>query len=309
MGPTEIDALIVALARRAGGVVTSRQLQAAGLSRSQVNRRAGQLLTPLTDGVYGLGPITTDIRVRGALLALPRAVVAFGSASVRLRLPLPVVDEATLLVTGYRSRRQIDGVDIRFTRWLPPSDVTSVGGIPVTTVARTLCDLSTCYPTRRLQHLMEHALSERLTTVTELQASMLGWCRRGRSGTAALRRVGQLLLDGEPLPTSELERRAFLLLRRAGLPPWTTQYRPPWYDGLRGAVDLAWPEARLLVELDGRRWHATYQAQAEDRRRDRLAASHGWLTVRFGWQEIVDRPSVVVDEIRHLLAARLGRVG
>ncbi len=309
MGPTDIDALILALANRSGGVVTSRQMQAAGLNRTQINRRVGLLLTPLTDGVYGLGPLTANMKLRGALLALPRAVVAFGSAGVRQHLPLPVVDEATVLVTGYRSRRRIDGVDICFTRWLPPADVTSVGGIPVTTVARTLCDLSTRYPARRLQHLVEHALLERLTTVTELQASMLGWCRRGRSGTATLRRVGQLLLDGEPVPASELERRAFRLLRQAGLPPWTAQYRPSWYDGLRGAADLAWPEARLLVELDGRRWHATNQAQAEDRRRDRLAASNGWLTVRFGWQEVVERPSVVVDEIRHLLTTRLGEAG
>lgn len=307
MDPTEIDALILALANRAGGIVTSRQMQAAGLNRTQINRRTGRLLTALTDGVYGLGPLTADMKLRGALLALPRAVVAFGSAGVRQRLPLPphAIEEATVLVTGYRSRRRIDGVDICFTRWLPAADVTSADGLRVTTVARTLCDLSTRYPARRLQHLMEHALSERLTTATELQASILGWCRRGRSGTATLRRVGQILLDGDPIPASELERRAFKLLRQAGLPPWTAQYRPPWYDGLRGAADIAWPEARLLVELDGRRWHATNQAQAEDRRRDRLAASDGWLTVRFGWQEIVERPSVVVEEIRHLLATRL----
>ena len=213
-----------------------------------------------------------------------------------------------MLVTGYRSRRRIDGVDICFTRWLPSADISSIGGLPVTTVARTLCDLSTRVPARRLQNLVEHALLERLTTATELQACMIGWCGRGRSGSATLRRIGQLI-DSEPVPASELERRAGLILRQAGLPPWTAQFRPPWYDGRRGVADLAWTEARLLVELDGRRWHAATQAQVEDRRRDRLAASYGWLTLRFGWQEIVERPGVVTDEISRFLALRAKGVG
>ena len=240
MGRTEIDALIISLAGRAGGVVTSQQMQQAGLSRAQIHRRTGQLLTALTDGVYAIGPVTTDMRLQAALLALPRAVVAFGSAGVRQRLPLPAADEATLLVTGYRSRRRIDGVDICFTRWLPSADISSIGGLPVTTVARTLCDLSTRVPARRLQNLVEHALLERLTTATELQACMIGWCGRGRSGSATLRRIGQLI-DSEPVPASELERRAGLILRQAGLPPWTAQFRPPWYDGRRGVADLARP--------------------------------------------------------------------
>lgn len=60
----------------------------------------------------------------------------------------------------------------------------------------------------------------------------------------------------------------------------------------------------MVVELDGRRWHTTAQAQTEDRRRDRLATTHGWVTLRFGWAEVVHRPAAVVDECRAVLAAR-----
>lgn len=94
------------------------------------------------------------------------------------------------------------------------------------------------------------------------------------------------------------------LLREAGLGGWVSQYQPPWYDGVRGIVDLAWPRLGLVVELDGRRWHATTQAQADDRRRDRAATAHGWLVLRFGWQEVVHRPATVVDECRSVLTAR-----
>lgn len=138
----------------------------------------------------------------------------------------------------------------------------------------------------------------------EIQACAAAWCRRGRSGSGVIRALDHELLDAEPLPGSELERRAMQLLREAGVGGWTPQYRPPWYDGVRGVVDLAWPVELVVVELDGRRWHATAQAQTEDRRRDRLATTHGWFTLRFGWAEVVHRPGSFVDEVSQVLGAR-----
>lgn len=265
---------------------------------------------PLSDGIYAVGQITADVRLMGALAALPHAVISHVTAGTRHALPsLPGSGEVSVLLAGRNTRRHIDGVQIRFTRWLPSEDTTLVDGLPATTVERTLCDLSVVFPASRLRHLIEQAILDRKTTAEAMQACLLGWCRRGRPGSATLRRVGGLLLDSEPVPQSELERRTAALFRRAGLPAWAEQYRPPWYDGIRGMVDYAWPEARLVVEVDGRRWHATTQAHVEDRRRDRMAAEHGWLTLRFGWQEIVERPSLVVDECRAALQSRLRAAG
>jgi very-short-patch-repair endonuclease len=156
----------------------------------------------------------------------------------------------------------------------------------------------------RLRHLVEHAITARLTTPTCFQACASAWCRRGRAGSRAVRAVDHELLDAAPVPASVLERRAVALLREAGLSGWQLQYRPPWYDGVRGIIDLAWPDLQVVAELDGRRWHATSQAQGEDRRRDRTAASHGWVTLRFGWTEVVHRPAAVIEECRQVLAAR-----
>lgn len=302
--PTEVDAVILKVAAARGMVLTISQLEAAGISRFQVHRRLGRLLTQVTDGVYAVGAMTNEVRLRAALAALPQAVVSHGTAAGYLGLPLPASDDISVLLCGRRTRRRIEGVEIHLTRWLPLADVTSVDGLPMTSVARTICDLSVRYPVRRLRHLAEHAVVERLATAAELQACILGWRRQGRPGSAVLRRLEQLLLDDEPVPPSELERRAVALFRRGRLPAWVSQYRPPWYDGVRGVVDIAWPEFRVVVELDGRRWHATTQAHVEDRRRDRLAAQHGWLTLRFGWQEIVERPDAVIEECRAMLASR-----
>lgn len=80
------------------------------------------------------------------------------------------------------------------------------------------------------------------------------------------------------------------------------QFRPPWHDGIRGTVDFAWPAERVLLEVDGRRWHAVTQAFEEDRRRDQAALAAGWWPIRAGWQQVTTRPGELVQVIRTALA-------
>lgn len=119
-----------------------------------------------------------------------------------------------------------------------------------------------------------------------------------------IRMLSHELLDEEPIPASELERRGHQLFRRGGLGEFSMHFVPPWSDGVRGVVDFAWENERVIVELDGRRWHAVTKAQEEDRRRDRVAAAKGWVVLRFGWQELVERPHQVLSELRFMLDQR-----
>ena len=306
MGRRAVDALIMSVASRHDMVVTHRQLTDAGVARHEVRSRRGGLLTPVSPGVYVVGDLTPSACLHAALAAMPGSAMSHRSAGVRqqLRVLAPTDHHELVVVRGHRSRRRLPGVRVRSTTWLPAEDVTVVEGVRVTTVARTICDLAAVVPRRRLGHVLEVAITEGRVTAGEVQACAAAWCRRGRAGSGAIRVLDHELLDTEPLAASELERRAARLLRRAGISGWTAQYRPPWYDGVRGVVDLAWPAQQVVVELDGRRWHATTQAQAEDRRRDRLATTHGWVTLRFGWQEVVHRPAAVVEECRAVLTAR-----
>ena len=121
---------------------------------------------------------------------------------------------------------------------------------------------------------------------------------RGVSGVARLRRVLAGLLDDQPVPDSILERRFADLLDRHALDGFERQVRPPWYDGRRGVVDFADRAAGLIVEVDGRQWHATTQAMADDRRRDRQAAVRGWQVVRLMWADIVDGPEQTAEHLR-----------
>ena len=65
-------------------------------------------------------------------------------------------------------------------------------------------------------------------------------------------------------------------------------------------ADFSFPEARLIVEVDGARWHPDARV---DRRRDNALACLGWRVLRFGWEEVVhDTPSVLA-QVREALAA------
>ena len=298
-----IDARIVELATAHRQVVTTRQLKAAGVSLAQIERRLGRLLTRVSQGTYVLGRPSPPVLVAAALAALPSAAGSHHWAATEHRLPVGPGSELSVVLDG-RTRRRIHGVRIRSTRWLPPDDV-AIGpsGLRVTSMARTICDLAGELPAARTSHLIEHAVTAGLSP-GHFQACAAAWCRRGRAGSGVIRRLDHELLDHEPVPGSVLEHQAFTLFIRAGLTGWVSQYAPPWYDGVRGIVDVAWPEHRVIVELDGRRWHATAQALGDDRRRDRAAVLAGWVTVRFSWQEIVHRPDTVVAELQAVLAAR-----
>ena len=70
-----------------------------------------------------------------------------------------------------------------------------------------------------------------------------------------------------------------------------------------GRVDVCYPHARLVIELDGRRWHDSHLAREDDRRRDNALVVAGWRVVRITWRELMDDPAATVALVRRLLAA------
>jgi very-short-patch-repair endonuclease len=66
--------------------------------------------------------------------------------------------------------------------------------------------------------------------------------------------------------------------------------------------DLAWPEVGLAVEVDGWETHGTREAFQDDRERDALMVAIGWRVLRFTWDDVVKRPSYVLDVIGRALS-------
>ncbi|WP_084622519.1 endonuclease domain-containing protein [Demequina oxidasica] len=72
-------------------------------------------------------------------------------------------------------------------------------------------------------------------------------------------------------------------------------------------VDMLHRKADLVVELDGDRYHSTREARDADRERQTDLAAAGFLTVRFGWNDLFRRPAWCRDRLLRALESRLAR--
>ena len=258
-------------------------------------------------GLYEIPALATDQSpLFRAALAYPDGVLSHLSAARLWGLPVPPVRPGdTIDVTRPHSasdRAPLPGIRLHATRrWAIGETSFVASGLPVTSPARTLIDLAgTELGQRRLRHLVQAALTAGVLTEPDLSTALQQVGGRGVPGSARLRSLLTDLGCEGPVPQSQLEwRLAELLDRRCH-----RQYRPPWYDGTRGVVDVAEPVSRVIVEADGRRWHATEQAMTEDRRRDRQAATIGWLVLRVMWEDLVRRPQETAAEINTVVTRR-----
>lgn len=299
-----IDRQIMQIASAQDHIATRQQLKEAGISNGSMNRRIGSLLVLVASGVYSTGPPTDRGIMRAATLANPDGAFADVTAAELLKLPARSSVERSMLVPhGHGAELIAPGVRLRRTVHLPVDDVVEAD-LRHTTVERTLCDLAARQDPQRTKRLIEWCITNRQMTAASFEACLRSYCRSGRSGSALLRLYAAELLNGTPIPASELERRGVEVLERHGIDGWVLHHTPPWSQHGMGVVDLAWPTHRLIVELDGRRWHSTTEAFVNDRRRDRTAASHGWTVLRFSWAEVTERPRSFANEIQSVLRSR-----
>ena len=177
---------------------------------------------------------------------------------------------------------------------LQPDEVTSEGGIPVTTPARTLLDLASVVTEQRLEHAFNEAEVRRLSSPTSLDALLKRYPRR--RGTAAVRRILDKY-DHKAIPTSILERRFLALLDAHGLPR-------PTIDrcGVHGELDATWHERRLIVECDGFATRGTRAAFERDRAKDRKLVVDGWRVVRITWRQLTTDGEAIAEQLGRLLA-------
>lgn len=184
---------------------------------------------------------------------------------------------------------------------LVPADIDARRLIPRTTPARTLIDIAAVLPAAGLERALDGAERDGKVWRPHLRWRLDDLRSQGRRGVPQL----TALLDrteGRPLGESWLEQQALRLIRDAGLPVPRCQVKMHKAGGGIARVDLAWDEARLVVELDGHGTHATRrQRQADAERSARLGLS-GWRVVRFTYEDVTERPGYVVDVIRQHLA-------
>jgi very-short-patch-repair endonuclease len=287
------DQILATLATATFGVVTWQEAMAAGVTPSELRRRArrGALLREYP-GVYRVGhrapcieaSYLAAVRARGENAWLADLAAAHVFGLVGGPAPEPVVLTLT--------ERRIPGIQTRRSRNLDRRrDTTQRRGIPITTVARTLVDIARLLGIDDLARACHEAGVRYRVTPAAVGAVL---ARKPNSPAAGkLRRV----MAGEaPVTLSALERRFLELLRDHGLPRPVTN-RPA--GGRR--VDCRWPAERLTVELDGYRFHSSRYAWERDRRREREAYARGDDFRRYTYGDVFERPATMLGELRALL--------
>lgn len=254
--------------------------------------------------VVSAAPETFEMLATAALAAVPTGALSHQS-SVRIQTG-EVFDRLVHLAVIDGIRTRLPGVVLHRTD-LPTSDVVVRKGFRVTTLERTLVDLGATMGQQELQRCIEDHIVRGRTTFARLESTFLRLAARGRTGIARTRSV-LAALDGEPPTESELEAMFDRLLVARNLPLPTRQVTFEWTDEESGRVDCWYPDAQVIVELDGRRFHARLAAFERDRRRDQAALMEGIPTLRFTHHQITDEPEWVERVLRSVLAGRSGSV-
>ncbi len=236
----------------------------------------------------------------------PLSVVSHESAA-ELRKIDGVVPGCIALITRSTGGQRMPGVHVHRVVDLAEHDVVRLEGLPVTTPARTMVDLAATASPARLRYVLQGAVGARLCSLTEVGAVLARVRRRGKPGVSAL----DALLDdlaGDPIGATRLEEMLDAAL--AAIPGPRPQAQRLIAADLRrvGTVDRIYPDEKLIVEADGRRWHMRQQRMAEDRRRDAEAAAMGYLTIRFMWEQLDSEPAWCRGVVREALAHRRGSV-
>lgn len=255
-----------ALASAQDGLVTRQQLLAVVTPAAVRWLLDDGRLAPLRRGVYTVvgAPPSPWRALRAAVLAAGDAVASHRAAAALHGFPgvLPGAPEITVFD---RTTPRLSGVAAHRAGTLHVDDVCEVGGFIATSPARTLVDLG---HHRLLARMLDHCLDRRLCTVADLEACI---DRLGR-GPARLR---ALLADRNGGGESALERAWLVRLRRAGIPKPVVGYQLVVRHRVL-ILDLAWPEHRVGVEVDGWSAHRTRSRFDADRERDLVAAQAGW---------------------------------
>jgi very-short-patch-repair endonuclease len=172
-------------------------------------------------------------------------------------------------------------------------------GLPVVRLEQALLESAPLLPRDQGRELLIRAVRERQTTGDFLAAELTRMPKL--SGRRSLRRLIELLTIG---CQSELELFGYeRVFSHHSMPTLASQYQIQLRSGTI-YLDLADPETRIGIELDGAEFHDGPLARERDRRRDVELATLGWVILRFSARRLREDPAGVRREVLAVVRAR-----
>lgn len=271
------DERIAAVAGLQRGYVARRQLLAIGVSYRAIARsvHAGRL-HPCRRGVYAVGhraEVALGPETSALLAVRDGAALSHGSAAALwgMRGPDPP-DQVVHIVVGGNQAAAAEGVHVHRTQTLAAADLRIRDRVPVTSPARTIIDMTPGLADRRLELMVDGAITERVVREVELRQALDRLTRApGRS------RLIELLghQTHASVTRSRAEERLLGVIRKARLPEPLLNAQVAGHE-----VDFYWPQARLVLEIDGFQFHSTRRRLERDRRKDDDLTAAGMSPIR-----------------------------
>lgn len=278
------------------GIFTARQAALTGVDRGALQSKVarGEWIRRTT-GVYtpaDRAPQDLDAERFAVAIYGPRVAVSHLAGATLYDLPIPKAAGVYLTVPRNVKRPAHEGITVH-RRQLVIEECPLVLGIPTTPLPRTILDSSLLLPLEDAVALADAALRLRKVEMTELLAE----ARRLRHHPHS-RRMSEFLSYLDPRSGSVPESRVRVALRRAGLPVPVTQYEVFSGNRLVARVDFAWPYAKLILEVDGWRYHSDDAAFLHDRVKQNELIHIGWRVLRVTARTSDQYLHYAVDQVR-----------
>ncbi|MGV8845270.1 type IV toxin-antitoxin system AbiEi family antitoxin domain-containing protein [Tessaracoccus sp.] len=291
--------------------ITILELRATGLTPSDIEKRIRNgTLARLRRGVYALPNCPVPEEQHRRLIHASTTAVAESnvmshiSAGVLYGLPVPrnqlELVTMTRLTPGHGERS--DRLRVRHTS-LADDEVTTLDGVRVTTLERTVFDLARSLPFEWGVMACDAALHNGLDA-TRLHGATQRHQRL--RGAPRARRVAEF---GDSRSESAAESLSRVQMARACLPVPDLQHELFDPDGVFIArSDFAWPELRLVGEVDGKGKYGSLlrpgqqpaDAIMAEKRREESIRQHGFWIVRWDW-DLAWRPEALASLLRRAM--------
>ncbi len=251
-------------------------------------RRRGELWSPLP-GILALAEAEDcwDLRLASARLWAPDLMIC-GAAAAKL-LWWPELEPEQIDLWGGQRKAPVPWLNV--SQAPVPKDLmhvmeeakVAVPALSAIQTARVLGGIA-----------IDEALRRRAATLQQMNEALGATPRQ--PGNKSIRR---LLRESRNEPWSPLEREAHVRLNKARITGWVTNHK--LRIGERTMyVDVALPEFKLAIELDGFEIHSRKQTFHDDRARQNLLVLAGWTVLRYTWETIDD----LVPQVRRFLSPR-----
>jgi very-short-patch-repair endonuclease len=289
---------LVPLSRAQNGAVSLEQLRSAGLTPTEIRTRVRHgRLVHLYRGVYAVGDpqLMPLVRPAAALLSLGAcSFISHRSAAALWDIATADSSVVDVSVVGCNLRSR-PGVRLHRVKHLHPADIATRQNLRLTSPARALIDFASQATSSELYDAFGDARAKRLLTDAALNAA-LERAPQNHPGAAIVRSI---LSEGGTYDRSEAERILRKLCRESQLPQPLVN-RP--VCGFR--ADFLWPDANLILEVDGYLTHGNRIAFENDRRRDQAHIAAGYVVLRVTWRQLQSEPLALIARLAQAMARR-----